>query len=318
MGTALAKIIADNGFKVRLWNYSGDPEPLNQIATQHENIKYLPGIILPELITPQSDLTLALDGAGLVIFAVPSAVVCSLFTEVEPHLISTAVCVDVSKGITTTADHKLVGVAAECLAKWKTVVSVSGPAIAGQMARRGFTVMNIAGGDRRSVNQVKQVLENDFLKLVAVKDVKGVEICGTLKNIYAIALGILDGLKYPVNTKAALVVAALREMATLLKASGASVKTASDFAGLGDLIATGFSAESRNRRLGELLGQGVDALSAQTEIGQVVEGVTAVKLIRDLALSHQMELPIVEVVNQVLMAKLTPAEAVSRMLKNIG
>lgn len=293
MGTALAKIIGENGWATKIWNYEGDPEPLDQINQFHENKKYLAGVSLSENIVAVKDLKEAVAGADVLFFVLPSNFMEGLVKRVAPFITKESICVDVSKGLEEKTLKIIPQVMMENLPKKlrPLVASISGPAVAVDMVR-GFAAMNLSSKNIKSLKVVKKVLENKNMKLVATNDMVGVEVGGSLKNVYAVALGICDGLKMPMNTKAAILVSAIKEMGALVKKMGGRAETVFDLAGLGDLIGTGLSAASRNRRFGEALAVGLDRESAAKQVGQVVEGINASKLMKILSAKYRLQTPL--------------------------
>jgi len=293
MGTAIAQLIAGNGHAVRLWGYEGDPEPLDQIKKFGENKKYLPGIKLSKNLSPEPSLEKALNGVAAVFFVVPSRAMAATVKRVGSHLPCGVVCVDCSKGIDEKSLHLIPDVIDEMLPNClrQEVASISGPAIAADMVRGGFTAMSLASKSARAISIVKMALENDNLKLFATSDFVGVEIAGSFKNVYAIVLGVCDGLRLPLNTKAALLVAALGEIGELVAKMGGEAKTVYGLAGLGDLVGTGLCLTSRNRRFGEYLALGSKTEQAAKRVGQVVEGVEAARVLLVLGKKYGLKMP---------------------------
>src|SRR3989344_1902283 len=246
MGTAIAQVVAANGYKVNLWNHSGDLEPLRQIKEKQENINYLPGIKLSKNINPEADIAKAVAKADLIFMTVPSAFIKSVMQQVAPYLSGREICVDVSKGLDEKSICLITDVLKDILPKNK-IATISGPAIAGQMVKGNFTAMNVASPDEYAIRMVKKVLENRNLKLMPSGDIVGVEVAGSFKNVYAIAMGICDGLKISTNTKAVLFVVALQEIGSLVKKIGGQLETVYGFAGLGDLLCNGFGSARRKK-----------------------------------------------------------------------
>lgn len=298
MGTAMAYVIAKNGHNVTIWNYEGDPEPLQQINEFHENKKYLSGTILPENIIAQSDLALAVKKVHVVFFVLPSNFMEALSKRTAPFLPKGCVLVDASKGLEEKTLRTIPDVIKSHLPKHlkNNVTGISGPAIALDMVKDGLTMMNVAGKNPKAVQLVKKVMDSKNIRLIATDDIVGVEIAGSFKNVYAIALGICDGLGYPMNTKASLLVTALKEIGQLSKKMGGRTETVYDLAGLGDLIGTSLSTASRNRRFGECLASGIDSDSALKQINQVVEGIHACRILITLGKKHKLKMPFAQMV----------------------
>jgi len=316
MGTAIAQVVAKNGHPVKLWNYEGDPEPLAQIAAAQENKKYLAGITLSPNIHAEPNLEAAVQATQVVIFCVPSNFMAALIERAAQILPCGVVCVDASKGLDEKSLFLVPDIIAEkipeCLSK--SVVSISGPAIARDMAEGKFTAMNVASKDAKSIKIVRKIFESASLKLVPTKDVIGVELAGSFKNVYAIAMGICDGLEYPMNTKAALLVMALKEVSILIKKMGGKSATVYDLAGLGDLAATGLCTISRNRRFGEFLAKGSNRDEAIAQVGQTVEGIGACRALKMLSEKHHVKMPFADFVYEVVLDDKNASEMLKKLL----
>ncbi|MFA7653827.1 MAG: NAD(P)H-dependent glycerol-3-phosphate dehydrogenase [Candidatus Magasanikbacteria bacterium] len=319
MGTALALMIARNGHNVKLWNHAGDLSPLEQIKKFGENKKYLSGIKLLKNIYPEANLEQAVRTAAVIFFVVPSNFMEGLIKQAAKFLACGVICVDASKGL----DEKSLGLVSDVIEKnlpkclRQEIASISGPAIARDMVTGGFTAMNIASVSTRATKLVRVALESPNLKLVATNDMVGVEIAGSFKNVYAIAMGICDGLKYPLNTKAALLVIALKEIAVLIKKMGGEIETVYDLAGLGDLVGTSLCSASRNRRLGEYLALGMKKDVAIKKVGQVAEGINASKILVKLSRKYQVEMPFAKMIYQIVWQERKSQEAIYEFLQKL-
>lgn len=294
MGTTIAHVISSNGHDVTLWNYEGDPEPLEQIKKHRENKKYLPGIKLSSRITVEPDLEKALYKSSVVFFSVPSSFIATILYRAKEYVSSKTILVDISKGFKHEKSKQNPSVLL------KNMIVISGPAIAIDLARGGFTAMNIAGKNARAIKTVRNVLENDFLKFFPTSDVQGIKICGALKNVYAILMGICDGFAVPMNTKAFLLTQALQEMGELIHKMGGKKETVYSLAGLGDLMGTGLCTTSRNRRFGEFLVFASSKAEAAGKVGQVVEGAEASKILHSLIKEYRVVMPVAELVYRIV------------------
>ena len=317
MGTAIAQVIAENGYKVNLWNHSGDLEPLRQIKEKSENINYLSGVKLSKNINPEPDIRSAISKADVVFITVPSAFIEPVMKLAAPFLSGLAICVDVSKGLDKKSLCLITDVLKNILPKNK-IATISGPAVAGQMVAGNFTAMNVASSDARAMSLVKKVMENKNLKLIPTGDIIGVEVAGSFKNVYAIAMGICDGLKISTNTKAVLFVAALKEMGLIVKKMGGELATVYGLAGLGDLVGTVLASASRNRRLGEFLAQGLSLDKAMAQIGQVVEGVSAAEALNSLSKKYKLKTPFADTVYKIIFGKVSSKIGMENFLKNLN
>ncbi|OGH94071.1 MAG: hypothetical protein A2538_02100 [Candidatus Magasanikbacteria bacterium RIFOXYD2_FULL_41_14] len=297
MGTALAQVIAKNGHKVTLWNVEIDPEPLEQIARFKENKKYLPGIKLSKNIKPEPDLKRALNGAQVLVLAIPSKYILTILKRARPYLKGKIICLNASKGFTDNLETISV-TAKKLLPKLSqtSLGSLSGPAIATDLALGKFTAMDIASSNKHTIKVAREILGKNKLKLNASSDLIGVETAGAIKNVYAIALGIAVALDYSHNTISALMVAALKEMSVLIKAAGGQSNTVLGLSGVGDLIGTGLCPTSRNHRFGNCLAHGLCTADALLQVKQIVEGVPATSTIERLGKKYQIKLPLAHLV----------------------
>jgi glycerol-3-phosphate dehydrogenase (NAD(P)+) len=312
MGTALAQVIASNGHEVRLWSIEHDV--LEEIRDHQRNTKYLEGVRLHHGITAVWEMAEAVQGAGLVVVSVPSQVVGSLARDLGPLLAPDQLVLNVAKGLEGGTHRRMSEVlaAAAPAASAGRVGSMGGPAIAIEMAR-GLPMAIIIGiADEGACGQVQRILQNSHLKVETTTDVTGLELCATLKNVYAITLGICDGWGMGTNTKAFLGTVALQEMADIARTLGGRDETVFGLAGLGDLITTGFSAHSRNRTLGEKLGAAGDwQLFLRTN---TVEGVAACRAISELVEGKGLRLHLLDTLHEILFDERPAAEAMRHFL----
>lgn len=317
MGTALAHIVGSNGYKVKIWNYEGDTEPLDQINDLHENKKYLAGVSLSNNIIVEKNLENAVHNAKIIFFVIPSGFITDIIKRTAKFISPKTICVDVSKGLdkktlelTTTVFKKFLPSNSQSF-----ITAISGPAIAVDMVKGGFTAMNISSKNNEAIKLVKKVLCNDNLRLKETPDLIGTEIAGSFKNIYAMAIGMADHYEWPMNTKAAIIVLAIQEMAAIIKKMGGHEKTATDLAGLGDLICTALSNQSRNRRFGQCFPKHLNKELAAKEVGQVVEGIEACKITLALAKKYKTKMPLAQTTYQIVWKNANPESSLKKLLK---
>ena len=313
-GTALASVLAAKGHAVVLWGR--DPAVVDAVAQRHENARYLPGVGLPEALGATTDLARALEGAEVVVVAVPSHAVREVVSEAKPALqVGTAV-VSAAKGIEGETFMTMNEVMEDVLpvALHPYLCCLGGPSFAKEVARRLPTAVTIAGRWDRVARRLQEALHTSFFRPYTSTDVVGCEIGGCVKNVIAIAAGISDGMGFGQNARAALITRGLSEMARLAVRKGANPMTLSGLAGLGDLVLTCCSELSRNRTVGYGLGQGKSLEVVQREVGQVAEGVRNARIVRDLARALKVEMPIVEVVERVLHEGLPARQAVTDLM----
>ena len=295
-GTALAVLCHKNGHDTTLWSLF--EEEIASIKRDRENKKLLPNIKLDKQITLTTDISCVAD-ADAVIFAVPSFAVRSTARLANRKINKNAVVINVAKGFEPETLNRLSEVLSQELSENK-IVALSGPSHAEEIALEMPTTVVAACEDKDSAEYVQTLLMNNRLRIYCNDDVVGVELGGALKNIIALAAGVVDGLKYGDNTKAALMTRGMAEISRLGIAMGARMSTFSGLTGIGDLIVTCTSMHSRNRRAGILIGQGVPAKQAIEQIGMTVEGYISAKSAYELAKRYEVEMPIIEEIYKVL------------------
>jgi glycerol-3-phosphate dehydrogenase (NAD(P)+) len=316
-GTALTKMFSEVPGKphaVTLWCRSA--EAARHIEVQRES-SHLPGVRLGASVTVTHDLAAAVAGKPLVVGVTPSHVVREVFAAAAGDVAPDAVVVLASKGIEQsslmTMDQVLGDVLPARIAQ--RAAFLSGPTFARELVRGLPAAIVVASHDAAAAARVQAELSTTLLRMYTTDDVKGVELGGALKNVFAIGAGIADGMGFGHNTRAALITRGLNEMARLGLSLGANPLTFAGLAGVGDLVLTCTGDLSRNRHVGLELGRGkslADILGAMTE---VAEGVRTTKAAHDLAARHGVEMPIVDAIYNVIERGLTAAEAVSKLLE---
>lgn len=311
-GTALAMLLATNGHPTRLWGRNA--EQMQVMSQQRCNQRYLPGIKLPDGLSPTADLATALNGADNILIAVPSyAFRCSL-QAIAPHITNATKLAWATKGLEPGSKKLLHEMVTEELGKNIPTAVISGPTFAKEVALHLPTAVTVASNDAATAQHFASCLHSNSFRAYTSDDVIGVEIGGAVKNVLALAAGIADGLGYGANTRAALITRGLAEMMRLGVAMGGQQETFMGLAGLGDLVLTCTDNQSRNRRVGLALGQGQTLEQAIAGIDQVVEGVRSAPEINELARSLYVDMPIVDQVYKVVCGKLAPNKAVEQLL----
>ena len=318
-GTAISQVLAENGHRVNLWNWEQDHLPLKQIEKYHENKKYMPGIKLLKNIVPMYRLDMALHATNAVFFAVPSMSMEHVVSFASRSIESKSIFVYFSKGLHPELHKPMSSIIGKHVrpALKKKIVTISGPAVAEQLIHHHVSMMNIAGKNRGSVNQVKNILENDFVKLVPVKDMIGIEVAGSFKNVYAVLMGVCDGMKHGLNTKAGLLAFAMSEIGDVVHALGGKRKTAHELAGLGDLVGTAFSQYSRNRQFGEYIGKGLSRKKALSKMKQTVEGINATHCLHSIAKKNGIKLPLASLVYSIVFGRGDARKKMQNFLKKL-
>lgn len=315
MGTALAQVVATNGCHVRLWSIEHDV--LEEVRDKHLNTRYLDDIRLNDRVEAVWEMDAAVEDARLVIVSVPSQVVRAVAADLAGAIKPGQLVLNVAKGLESGSHRRMSEVIGAELPDGcgAFVGSMGGPAIAIEMARGQpmAVIIGLPGEGERDACQA--ILQNNHLKVRTTPDVTGLELCSTLKNVYAIALGIADGLQLGTNTKAFLATVALDEMCEIATRLGGQRDTVYGLAGLGDLLTTGFSAHSRNRTLGERLGKAADwqrFIRTNT-----VEGVAACRSVAELA-GDTSQLPLLALLHEVLFAEAPAPASMRRFLESFS
>ena len=309
-GTALAAHLARRGHALSLW--SRDPALAQQLAAGGGNPRYLPGVTLPA-IAATSDLGAAVAGAEVVFVAVPSEFCRATYRAIRDGLDAGTILVSATKGLEIDSLRRMSEVAGEEV-PGRAVAVLSGPSFALEVAQGQPTTVVVASKDVAVAEAVQHAVSSRAFRAYSSDDVTGVELGGALKNVIAIAAGILDGLGYGHNTVAALITRGLAEIARLSVALGARPDTLSGLAGLGDLVLTCTGALSRNRRLGHALGAGRSLEDALGALHMVAEGVRTTRAACALARQSGVEMPIAEQMRAVLYEGKSPREGVEELM----
>lgn len=315
-GTALAALLAANGHDVRLW--SRDADLAGRLFAERENRRYLPGIALAKNIAPNASLESVVQGASVIVFAVPSAAVRGVAREIALVLADDALLLSAAKGLEDETGKRMSEVLAEEIPTAKQrIVVLSGPNLAVEVARGVPTASVAASYEIEWARQVQHLFmeqEIPTFRVYTGRDVVGVELGGAVKNVIAIGAGICDGLGYGDNSKAGLMTRGLTEAIRLGVAQSAEMTTFLGLSGVGDLIATGASRLSRNYRVGFALGQGKSLDAVLKEIRQVAEGVPTTHVVCQLARSCGVEMPLCEAIYAVLFENRAPQEVIRELM----
>ncbi|AZB43352.1 NAD(P)H-dependent glycerol-3-phosphate dehydrogenase [Bacillus sp. FJAT-42376] len=313
-GTALSLVLADNGHNVWLWSHR--KELAEEINAQKQNLKYLPGIELPDGITASADLEAVLEGARTIIIAVPSKAIREVLGQVREIILEPVTIVHVCKGIEPDSLKRISEIISEEIpGEWlKDLVVLSGPSHAEEVSLRHPTTVTSSSDNLEAAEFVQELFMNQQFRVYTNPDLVGVEIGGALKNVIALAAGITDGLGYGDNAKAALITRGLAEIARLGSVMGGNPLTFSGLTGIGDLIVTCTSVHSRNWRAGNMLGKGHDLEEVLNSMGMVVEGVRTTKAAYQLAEKYKVNMPIAEALYHVLFHQQSPKKAVDSLM----
>jgi glycerol-3-phosphate dehydrogenase (NAD(P)+) len=314
-GTALAITMARHGKDVRLWAY--EPYLVETMIATRENPLYLPSIRVPESVRITHSMGDVLSGARIVILAVPSHVYRQVFGEMLSLLNAEMLFVSAAKGIENDTLMRMSQVLADVAKPRFTpqVAAISGPTFAAEVARDEPTALVVASPDEKLRLLLQKELSGPRFRLYTNPDLTGVEIAAAVKNIIAIAAGVVDGLGLGSNTTAALITRGLVEITRLVVACGGKRETVSGLAGLGDLVLTSYGGLSRNRRVGIALGKGQQIDEVLSSMRMVAEGVKTTKSTVALAHKLNIEMPIAEKMYSVLYEGRKPQDAIHNLLE---
>ncbi len=311
-GTALAVLCAKNGHRVTLW--SKIREEMDMLREHREHKDRLPGVILPDSIALEDDLEKACRGQDIIVCAVASPFVRSTAREAKPFISDRQIVVNVAKGIESDTLMTLCEILEEEL-PMADVCVLSGPSHAEEVSRGVPTTVVVGAKTEKTAAFVQDVFMGDFFRVYTSPDIVGIELGGALKNVIALAAGILDGMGLGDNTKAALMTRGVTEIARLGIELGGHMETFCGLSGIGDLIVTCTSTHSRNHNCGYLLGQGKTLEEAKAEIKQVIEGVNCAQAAMSLANKYHVTMPIVEQVNAILFENKSARHAMKDLLE---
>jgi glycerol-3-phosphate dehydrogenase (NAD(P)+) len=319
-GTALANALALVGHNAYLWAY--EREVAAAIHEKKENTIFLPGVSLSENIIPTTDLAFALTRAECVLTVMPSHFCRSLYECMLPHLTEKMLFVSATKGIDTEKHMRMSQVIHSVVGKKfpPIIIALSGPSFAHEVTKGNPTAIVAASENENAALWVQANFSDKTLRVYTSSDVIGVEIGGAVKNVIAIAAGVIEGLELGYNPMAALITRGLAETTRLASSMGARRETLSGLAGMGDLVLTCTGSLSRNRSVGIELGKGRKLYEILKSMREVAEGVRTTYATVELAKNHKVEMPITEQVRRILDGEIKPREAIrelmDRSLKN--
>jgi glycerol-3-phosphate dehydrogenase (NAD(P)+) len=313
-GTALANLLALKGIKIDLWVF--EKEVKDQIESYRENKVFLPGVSLSDQIYPSNDIEAVVKEKDLVLLVVPSHVMRETASKIREHISKETIIVSASKGIENKTHLTMSGVLREIFQEISGdyFAVLSGPSFAGEVVRKVPTVIAVASKNQKVAAFVQHVFATPYFRVYTNNDMVGVELGGSVKNVIAIASGIIDGLALGLNTRAALITRGLTEMRRLGLKLGANPRTFAGIAGVGDLVLTCTGDVSRNHTVGKKIGEGMKLNEILSEMRMVAEGVKTAKSVYNLSRKLGVEMPISHEVYHVLYDDIAPKEAVRRLM----
>ena len=314
-GTALALALSKMGHEVRLWAY--EAEVVDCILNCRENRLYLPEVSLPETIIPSKSLSDSINGARIVLTVMPSHVCRSIYRQMLPDLLQDMILVSATKGLEEGSLMRMSEVVRDVVGTRFTAspAILSGPSFASEVVRGDPTAVVVASEDRKIARYVQTEFSSGSLRLYTSADVIGVELGGAVKNVIAIAAGVIEGLGLGHNPKAALITRGLAEMTRLAMACGARRETLAGLAGMGDLVLTCTGNLSRNRAVGFELGRGRTLPEIIASTHTVAEGVKTTAATVALARRCSIEMPITQQVHQILQGNISPRDAIRELME---
>lgn len=318
MGTVLAILLCEKKIPVKIWGYA--PDQLKQIELSRENKKFLPGCKIPDAVNFDPDDSSIMTAADLIVSAVPCQYMRSVWTRLKGYVPKNVPIVSVAKGIENGTLLRPTQIIADVLDRDISCAALSGPTIADELARKLPATACAASADEALAERVQHTFNAPWFRIYTNTDILGVELAGAMKNVIAIAAGIIDGIGAGDNAKAALLSRGLAEITRLGVAMGAKPQTFAGLTGLGDLVTTCISPKGRNRSFGERIGKGQTAKQARAETESVIEGIATCKSVYEgLVQKYNVEMPIAEAVYQVIFedksVKTAIAELMTRRLK---
>ena len=310
-GTTLAVLLSNKGYPVTLWgafnNYT------RAMDRSRLNPKFLPSIKIPREIKITSNIETAVTEKGIIVLAVPSQYSRLVLKKIKGKFLKETIFLSVTKGIEIGSSNRISEIMRKELGDIKFAV-LSGPTIAQEVALGVPTTAVVASLNKKISKNIQKIFSTQSFRVYTNSDVIGVELGGSLKNVIAIACGVSDGLGFGTNTKAAILTRGLAEISRLGKAMGAKIETFSGISGLGDLVTTCISKQSRNRMVGELIGKGKKLKEICRHMQMVAEGVPTAKSAYALSLKYNVDMPIIKEVYHLLYMHKSPRQAVKDLM----
>lgn len=312
-GTAIALLLAEKGAIVKIWGY--DPQYIDEMKESRENRKFLPGFNLPENIKLCDKIDTCLEGADIIICAVPTQFLRQTLSKVKSgtKFPKSSIFCSVSKGVEKNTMKRPSEIIRETLGI-ENISVLSGPSHAEEVAKHLPATVVVASDNIKNAERLQSVFMTSTFRVYTSQDIISVELGGALKNVIAVSVGICEGLGLGDNARAALMTRGLAEMVRLCEFMGGSKETMNGLSGIGDLITTCVSPFGRNRSVGLLLAEGKSLKDITTSTEQVAEGVHTCESVYNIAVKNNIEMPITEALYKVLYKGKPPLEAVSELM----
>ncbi len=311
-GTALAALLGEKKYEVNLW--ARRKELAEEINETRENKQYLKGIKIPETVTATNSIE-SISGSNIIVIAVPSKFFRETMRRFSGHISNDSIIMHAIKGFEGATGRRISDVLSQELPNVKKIAVMSGPNHSKEVARKIPTATVIASHNKEVRDHLCKIFSTPYFKPYPHDDVIGVEICGAIKNIVAIAIGVCDGLNLGDNSKGSIITLGLTEMSAIAKISGAKRMTCYGLAGVGDLVATCYSRHSRNRFVGEMLAKGKSINEIKKEMhGMVAEGLDNAKIAYDICKRNKIDAPLIHHSYKVLHENMDIKQAVAQLL----
>ncbi len=292
-GTTLSVLLGEKGYNVNLW--CRRKELSEKINSSRENTQYLKGIEIPKNIICKNSIQDVIENANIIVNAIPSQFTREIAKSYAKNLNKDSILVNVAKGIELHTYKTMSQVLKDELGEKIDIVTLSGPNHAEELSRKMPTAAVIASENTNCLEKIKEIFQTDYFKIFSHHDIMGVEVCGSIKNIAAIATGVCDGLGYGDNARASVITLGLMEMSVFGKQLGAKRATFYGLAGVGDLVASCTSKHSRNRFVGEKIAHGKNMEEIEKEMhGMIAEGVKTTKAVYEFAKKHKLKMPLTQ------------------------
>lgn len=319
-GTALAKVLVENGHDVVMWSRAENQAIIDEINNDHTNKKYLQDLELPAELVATTDLEEAISGREIIVVVIPTVGIRSMAKQLNALINDSKIIVHASKGLEQGTHMRISSVIEEEIDadKRQAVVALSGPSHAEQVAVQDLTSITSASENMDAAERVQYLFMNDYFRVYRNEDIVGVELGAALKNIIAVGAGALNGIGFGDNAIAALLTRGLAEITRLGVSLGADPITFMGLSGVGDLIVTGTSVHSRNWRAGKLIGEGRDLESIHEEIGMAIEGLSTVIAAKELAEDSNIEMPITQAIYEVVYEGADVSETILELMRREG
>jgi glycerol-3-phosphate dehydrogenase (NAD(P)+) len=311
-GSTMAQVLVDGANDVLIWGRR--EEVVAEINTSHTNTKYLGSQVLPESLKATSDINEAFAHSKYIVLAIPAQNLREKLTELKPLFNGDEVIISTLKGIEISTQMRMSEIIEEILPNRKIAV-ITGPNLADELILRQPAAAVVASQSMELAKELQEIFKAKYYRVYTSTDVMGCELAGAVKNVIALAVGIAIGLGLGENTQAMIITRGLNEVGRLCAAHGSDPLTAAGLAGMGDLVATCGSPLSRNRTFGEAIGRGGSYEDARKHFSRTVEGVSSASAVIEVAHRVGVEVPIIEAVADLIKGRLSPLEAMDRLMK---